>query len=127
MRNINFFIIICSVITILFLSSFSFVGAIPDPSASYCSDLGYKYEVRRGPDGGEHSVCIFPDGTECSSWAYYCKCTGDKSSCGQTSTNCNFSCKNNKNAIYLILGLSVAGLIVLIFGIYFSIIKRNKT
>jgi len=125
MRNTTLFIIICSVITILFLSSVSSVSAIPNPSAGYCQGLGYKAEDRKSPQG-DYSVCIFPDGSECSQWAYYCKCTGDKSSCGQTSTNCNFSCKNNKNTIYPILGFGAAGLLVLISVIYFFLNKRKR-
>ncbi len=123
----KFAIITCAVFVILFSSFVNFAGAIPDPSASYCSDSGYTYDVRKNSEGNQYGVCIFPDGTECSAWAYLCKCTSDKSTCGQTSTDCNFPCKNAtvnvvpnpastyKSTIYSILGLSAVGLLILIF------------
>ena len=43
-------------------------SAIPDPSAVYCTEQGYEFEVRTNPDGGQYGVCIFPDSSECDAW-----------------------------------------------------------
>ena len=47
---------------ILVLFPVATVFAIPNPSATYCVDLGYTYE-----DGN----CIFPDETYCPGWEFY--------------------------------------------------------
>jgi len=45
---------------------------MPNPSAVYCKDLGYKYEIREDPKTkGQYGVCVFPDGSECGGWAFY--------------------------------------------------------
>lgn len=49
-------------------------GAIPDPSAVYCSELGYEYVIRTDEYGSQYGACVFPDGSECSAWAYFSKC-----------------------------------------------------
>ena len=41
-----------------------------NPAAKYCTDQGYKWEVRTQA-GGEAGTCRFPDGSECDEWAYY--------------------------------------------------------
>lgn len=46
---------------------------MPDPAASYCGKLGYKYEK---------GDCVFPDGTRCNAWAFY------RGKCGQEKTYC---------------------------------------
>ena len=131
---IKFAIIACAIFVILFSFFVNFAGAIPDPSAVYCSNSGYTYDVRKNSEGDQYGVCIFPNGTECSAWAYLCKCTNDKSSCGQTSTNCNFPCKNNtsnntskNNTIYSILGLAAAAILILIFVTYRLLNHQRKT
>jgi putative hemolysin len=40
------------------------IGA-PNPSAVYCSLLGYKYKIVRDNVGNEYGTCILPDGTLC--------------------------------------------------------------
>jgi len=55
---------------------------MPDPSAAYCAKLGYKVEIRTSETGEQHGVCIFPDGTECDTWAFY------RGKCGQNWTYC---------------------------------------
>jgi len=67
-------------------------GAIPNPSAVYCTQLGYQYEVRDTADGQE-GYCIFPDGTECSAWQYYCKCQPEGTGCWPGDLNCDRPCK----------------------------------
>jgi putative hemolysin len=44
--------------------------AIPDPSAVYCTERGYVYEVINTPTG-QQGICKFPDGTQCDAWAFY--------------------------------------------------------
>lgn len=42
-----------------------------NPSATFCEDKGYTYEIRTAGDGSQSGVCKFPDGSECDGWAYY--------------------------------------------------------
>lgn len=58
-------------------------GAIPNPAAVYCIDSGYEYE------GGD---CIFPDGSRCNAWEYYCGCEPDGIGCWPGEFNCDFPC-----------------------------------
>jgi len=53
-----------------------------NPAVTYVKFLGYKWEKRKNPDGGEYGVCIFPDGSECHDWDFY---RGD---CGQKYSYC---------------------------------------
>ena len=46
---------------------------MPNPSASYCAELGYE---------NENGDCVFHDGTKCNSWAFY------RGTCGQEKTYC---------------------------------------
>ena len=69
------------------------VDAIPNPAAVYCNDQGYKGDIRTDPTGGQYGVCIFPDGTECSDWDYYCKCASDSNMCPPGDYSCDFPCK----------------------------------
>jgi putative hemolysin len=43
---------------------------MPDPAAAYCENLGYTYEIADG-DGGQHGVCVLPDGRRVDAWAFY--------------------------------------------------------
>jgi predicted outer membrane repeat protein len=58
--------------------------AIPDPAAVYCTEQGYEYE---------NGVCIFPDGSECGAWQYYCNCEPNGIGCWQGDFNCGFPCR----------------------------------
>ncbi len=40
-----------------------------DPSAIYCGDLGYDYQIVDTEDG-QTGVCNFPDGTQCPAWDF---------------------------------------------------------
>lgn len=42
---------------------------LANPASVYCQELGFTEETRSG-EGGEYGVCIFPDGTECDTWAF---------------------------------------------------------
>ncbi|MHC4647910.1 MAG: DUF333 domain-containing protein, partial [Planctomycetota bacterium] len=46
--------------------------AIPNPAAVYCTESGYQY------DNGD---CVFPDGSRCSAWQFYCKCEPNGTGC----------------------------------------------
>ena len=56
---------------------------IPSPAAQYCSQLGYKYEIRSKP-AGQYGVCVF-NGLECDAWEFF---TGE---CGQEFSYCELS------------------------------------
>ena len=64
---------------------FMFVGyvraGVPNPAAVYCKDMGFDSEVVTAPDGGQHSVCIFPDG-KCDAWDFL------EGLCGQSHSYC---------------------------------------
>lgn len=53
-------------------------SAIPDPSALYCSFLGYKLESRCDSAGNEYGMCVFPDGSQCDTWAFFRGACGEK-------------------------------------------------
>ncbi|MBL7065092.1 MAG: DUF333 domain-containing protein [Anaerolineae bacterium] len=44
---------------------------LANPAAVYCEEQGYTLEMRTDADGGQHTMCIFPDGSECEEWAFY--------------------------------------------------------
>lgn len=44
-------------------------AGVPNPAAVYCKDMGFDSRVVTEPDGGQHSVCVFPDG-ECDAWDF---------------------------------------------------------
>lgn len=44
---------------------------LANPSATYCVEKGYNYEIRNNEDGSQDGVCIFHNGKECEGWAYY--------------------------------------------------------
>ena len=45
---------------------------LANPSATFCLDMGYTYQVRQASDGSQYGVCIFPaPAGECDGWAYF--------------------------------------------------------
>jgi putative hemolysin len=42
-----------------------------NPSAVYCQQQGYEYEIRPDEDDRQCGLCVFPDGTYCNSWAFF--------------------------------------------------------
>lgn len=50
---------------------------IANPASKYCTDLGYKLEIRKDSSGAEYGVCVFTDGSECDEWAFF------RGECGQ--------------------------------------------
>ncbi len=69
---------------VLFFASYGWAGDAghPNPAAFYCTDLGYQSEVITGNDGGQHSICILPEGKTCDVWAFY------EGSCGAEYSYC---------------------------------------
>ena len=65
---------------------FMFVGyvwaGVPNPAAVYCKQMGFDSEVVTGPDGAQHSVCVFPDGDSCDAWDFL------EGLCGQSHSYC---------------------------------------
>ncbi len=49
--------------------------AIPNPAAVYCTNLGYEYKIKSGPEG-EYGVCILPNGEEVDDWGFFLGKTG---------------------------------------------------
>jgi putative hemolysin len=55
---------------------------MPNPASVYCTQKGYKLEIRTAADGSQSGICVFPDGSTCDEWAYYrgeCGLTPQKS------------------------------------------------
>jgi len=48
-----------------------------NPASVFCTQQGYRLEMRTGSDGGQYGVCIFPDGSECEEWSFF------RGECGQ--------------------------------------------
>ena len=42
-----------------------------NPASLFCTEQGYRLEIRQSKDGGQTGYCIFPDGSECEEWAYF--------------------------------------------------------
>jgi putative hemolysin len=55
-----------------------------NPSAVYCSELGYDYQVVESPDGGQEGICLFPGKLACPAWDFLNgKCGQEHSICSQ--------------------------------------------
>jgi putative hemolysin len=50
---------------------------MPNPSAVYCTRLGYKYEIVADDEGNQYGLCILPDDSACLAWDFY------RGKCGQ--------------------------------------------
>jgi hypothetical protein len=90
-------ILLITFVTLFLFIEVDNVFAIANPSATYCIDNGYEYETRTSPDGGQYGVCIFPNGSECNGWDYYCNCTKNTSVCSPNmistaEENCSYPC-----------------------------------
>lgn len=55
---------------------------MPNPSAVYCTRLGYKYEIVADDEGNQYGLCIFPDSNSCLAWDFY------RGKCGQEWSYC---------------------------------------
>lgn len=63
---------------------------MPDPSSGYCYALGYNSRVEEN-EKGQYGICIFPDKSECSEWAFY------RGKCGQEWSYCRLKGYDLKN------------------------------
>jgi len=60
------------------------VAGVPNPTAAYCRQLGYQYDVREDEEGNQYGVCVFPDGSECNACDFFKgKCGKDYSYCAR--------------------------------------------
>ena len=71
----------------------SVAQAIPDPSAWYCILQGYDFEIRTDEQGNQYGVCVFPDGSVCGTWDYYCKCEPNGIGCWLGDFSCHWPCE----------------------------------
>ena len=74
-------IFIMASILVLFLAGYVEAG-MPNPAVVYCSQLGYEVEVVTEEDGGQYSVCSFPDGNYCDAWQFL------QGTCGEEYSYC---------------------------------------
>ena len=51
--------------------NFAPMAPTPNPASAYVAFLGYKEEIRKDDQGNEHTVCIFPNGSECEEWPFF--------------------------------------------------------
>ena len=59
------------------------IVGMANPASVYCQGLGFK-EERRENEKGQYGVCVFPDNTECDTWAFLSgKCGQEFSYCTQ--------------------------------------------
>lgn len=48
-------------------------AGMANPASVYCAEQGGTEETREDAEGNQAGVCVFPDGSECDSWAYFRK------------------------------------------------------
>ena len=53
-----------------------------NPADAYCLAMGYRLEAALTADGGEYSLCAFPDGESCDAWAFF------QGECGEAHSYC---------------------------------------
>ena len=46
-------------------------AGLANPASVYCAEQEGTLELRQSKDGGQYSVCIFADGSECEQWDYF--------------------------------------------------------
>jgi putative hemolysin len=44
---------------------------LPNPASVFCTDQGFRLEIRSDAAGNQSGVCHFPDGSECDEWAFF--------------------------------------------------------
>lgn len=45
--------------------------ALANPASVNCLEKGGQIEIKKDAEGGEHGMCIFPNGKECEEWAFF--------------------------------------------------------
>lgn len=73
--------IIAALVLSLCASNPKNTGKVPNPSATYCQELGYNYTIV-DTEKGQVGYCKFPDGSNCSAWSFF------KGKCGEEHTYC---------------------------------------
>ena len=58
---------------------------MPDPSAVWANEMGYRYQTRVDDQGGQYGVIILPDGTERDAWEAYREYLAQQDESGQQS------------------------------------------
>ena len=58
------------------------IQSMRNPSAVYCAELGYEYEVTQDTDGGQQGICKLPRYTSCDAWDFL------EGECGQEYNAC---------------------------------------
>lgn len=58
-----------SVIIVFFFAGYVEAG-MPNPADVYCIKLGYQAKTITEEDGGQYSICVFPDGNTCDAWMF---------------------------------------------------------
>ena len=69
------------VVIVIIISLSSTVVGIRDPSEEYCSELGYKFIIKKG-ERGQYGICQFPDNSTCRAWDFI------KGKCGKEWSYC---------------------------------------
>lgn len=46
-------------------------AGLANPASQHCADKGGREDTRTDASGGQYGVCVFPNGSECESWAFY--------------------------------------------------------
>ncbi len=44
---------------------------IPNPASVHCLEQGGSLEMLSDDSGGQHGICIFPNGSTCEEWAFF--------------------------------------------------------
>ena len=47
------------------------VADMANPASVFCEEQGGTVEIRTDASGGQYSVCVFEDGSECEEWAFF--------------------------------------------------------
>ena len=45
--------------------------ALPNPASALCAQNGATVTIETAPNGSQHGVCVFPNGSRIDEWAYF--------------------------------------------------------
>jgi len=71
------FLIACLIVTVIAIKMIgdsensSDNTQLANPASVYCLENGGNISLRTDANGGQYSVCILNNGTECDEWKYY--------------------------------------------------------
>ncbi|MEM2369249.1 MAG: DUF333 domain-containing protein, partial [Candidatus Pacearchaeota archaeon] len=77
MKTLSFFSI---VFMLIFLTSY--VYALPNPAAVYCSEMGYEYKIVETALG-QKGICVMPNKERCEEWSFL------RGECGKEFSYCS--------------------------------------